>query len=262
MRKHFGTCLLLLLVTSAALSAHAQSAAERRYLVEVIIFKNVGADSSDGELWDQGFALPPGPGHNAADPPAPRPLAGAPIERGQLPEVSGVPVVRHPELVHMVDILSRLESSRRYEVLVRHAWTQPMRGRSDAITVPVGITPALTADAQTAMLYTPPAPVSGTVKMFEQRLLFVEADVGVRIPTALPSDPDSLSNPLDVEYRINETRRVKLNEVHYFDHPYFGLLVRVSRAEPAQQDPEPSPLTDEVQSGGSTQVPPAVAPPN
>jgi hypothetical protein len=32
----------------------------------------------------------------------------------------------------------------------------------------------------------------------------------------------------DVIYRLNEKRRFKLNETHYFDHPKFGVLVRVS----------------------------------
>ena len=29
-------------------------------------------------------------------------------------------------------------------------------------------------------------------------------------------------------YRLNEKRRFKLNETHYFDHPKFGILARVS----------------------------------
>lgn len=32
-------------------------------------------------------------------------------------------------------------------------------------------------------------------------------------------------------YRLNEKRRVLLNEVHYLDHPYFGLVVKVSPVE-------------------------------
>jgi hypothetical protein len=32
-------------------------------------------------------------------------------------------------------------------------------------------------------------------------------------------------------YRLNERRRVKLSETHYFDHPKFGALVRVSPAK-------------------------------
>ena len=31
-----------------------------------------------------------------------------------------------------------------------------------------------------------------------------------------------------VIYRLNEKRRVLLNEVHYLDHPEFGAVVKVS----------------------------------
>lgn len=259
MRKYLAKCLLPLVVALAALPADAQPNVERRYLVEVIIFKNTGPDSSDGELWDQGFVLPPTTPDGLAEPPAPDYVYDAPAGAAELPRLPEQPVIHGKELVHMIDILSKLESSQRYEVLVRHAWTQPMRDKSNAIPVPVGLNPALTADA--AMLYAPPTPVAGTVKMFEQRLLFIEADVTARMATALANDPGSLVSPVDIEYRIKETRRVKLNEVHYFDHPYFGLLVRVSRAEPVELQPQP-PLTDEAAPGASTQVPPAAAPPN
>ena len=34
----------------------------------------------------------------------------------------------------------------------------------------------------------------------------------------------SPNNPI---YRINEKRRIKLNEIHYFDHPKFGVIATV-----------------------------------
>ena len=42
--------------------------------------------------------------------------------------------------------------------------------------------------------------------------------------TQLPTDP--------VDYvRLTESRRIKLNELHYFDHPLFGVILQVSRFE-------------------------------
>ena len=32
--------------------------------------------------------------------------------------------------------------------------------------------------------------------------------------------------------RLTESRRIKLNELHYYDHPLFGVIVQVSRYEP------------------------------
>jgi hypothetical protein len=35
-------------------------------------------------------------------------------------------------------------------------------------------------------------------------------------------------SPRSIKYRLNEKRRFKFNETHYFDHPKFGILARVS----------------------------------
>lgn len=32
-------------------------------------------------------------------------------------------------------------------------------------------------------------------------------------------------------YRLNQNRRIKLNEIHYFDHPQFGIIIQVSPYE-------------------------------
>jgi hypothetical protein len=68
----------------------------------------------------------------------------------------------------------------------------------------------------------------------------LESDLILDLPMYAPEG----SLPVDVEipglepaptpesrYRINERRRVRFNEQHYFDHPRFGLLLRVERSE-------------------------------
>ncbi len=39
--------------------------------------------------------------------------------------------------------------------------------------------------------------------------------------------PDSVYTETPVIYRINEKRKLKLNEIHYFDHPKFGVIATV-----------------------------------
>jgi hypothetical protein len=47
-----------------------------------------------------------------------------------------------------------------------------------------------------------------------------------------PQEPEPEVTPEpESRYRINERRRVRFNEQHYFDHPRFGVLLRVERAE-------------------------------
>lgn len=44
------------------------------------------------------------------------------------------------------------------------------------------------------------------------------------------SVPLGVENPVDY-VRLTETRRLRLNELHYFDHPMFGMILQVSRYE-------------------------------
>jgi hypothetical protein len=95
-----------------------------------------------------------------------------------------------------------------YRLLFSSSWQQPLAERSAAPAVPV-----VPPDPQRFV-----AELTGTLRLYEAPpLLFVEADL-LFTPTAEPTS-----------YRLREKRRVKLNELHYFDHPHFGALVRVSR---------------------------------
>ena len=64
--------------------------------------------------------------------------------------------------------------------------------------------------------------INGWVKIYAQQLLFANIDL------------DYLG------YRLNEKRRLKLNEKNFFDHPKFGLLVQVSRLQPKPEEEKPS----------------------
>jgi len=58
----------------------------------------------------------------------------------------------------------------------------------------------------------------GAIKIYAEQLLFVNIDL----------DYDG--------YRMDEKRRLKLDEKHFFDHPKFGLLVQVSRLPKPQNE--------------------------
>ena len=55
--------------------------------------------------------------------------------------------------------------------------------------------------------------VQGSIKVYAKQLLFANLDLELN------------------GYRLNEKRRIKLNEKHFFDHPKFGVLLQVSRLE-------------------------------
>lgn len=60
--------------------------------------------------------------------------------------------------------------------------------------------------------------LQGFVKVYADQLLFANIDLEFQ------------------GYRMNEKRRLKLNERHYFDHPRFGILMQVSRLEKPKEE--------------------------
>lgn len=62
--------------------------------------------------------------------------------------------------------------------------------------------------------------LKGWIKVYASQLLYIHLDI----------DYDG--------YRMQEKRRLKLNERHFFDHPKFGLLVQVSRLNPTPKQTE------------------------
>jgi hypothetical protein len=56
------------------------------------------------------------------------------------------------------------------------------------------------------------------------------------VPVELGEEPVPEAKYQD--YQLEEERRIRLNEVHYFDHPAFGILVKVERYEAQEFRPE------------------------
>lgn len=75
----------------------------------------------------------------------------------------------------------------------------------------------------------------GTIRLRSTRFLHVDVDIAYfpeEISRFTASANDNGTVPLlqQADYvRLRESRRIRLNEVHYFDHPLFGVLLRVSR---------------------------------
>lgn len=103
-----------------------------------------------------------------------------------------------PEM--LLDEASRIDNSTDYRLLAHYAWGQEALPSSEA-----------------AVFLLPPAdfsqPLSGWIKVYASHLLFANLDLDYG------------------GYRMSEKRRLKLNENHYFDHPRFGILLRVSRQQ-------------------------------
>ena len=47
---------------------------------------------------------------------------------------------------------------------------------------------------------------------------------------AVQDEDETLFVQQQADYvRLQESRKIRLNEIHYFDHPFFGVILRVSR---------------------------------
>ena len=100
----------------------------------------------------------------------------------------------------LIDQATRIKNSADYTLLHHYSWGQkalPFRSSANFRVIEQDI--------------------NGWVKIYAEQLLFANIDV------------DYLG------YRLNEKRRLKLNEKHFFDHPKFGLLVQVSRLAPKKE---------------------------
>lgn len=112
-------------------------------------------------------------------------------------------------------VAATLQNDPRYRVIAHQRWVQPAEART--ATKPVVVR---SSDNE----------VDGTLLFYMNRFLHVELALGFQPPKTLGSSP--ATEPNGALYRINEQRRIKSQDINYFDHPKFGALVRVAPAGP------------------------------
>ena len=77
----------------------------------------------------------------------------------------------------------------------------------------------------------------GTIKLRSSKFLHVDVDMAYfpeyfsRQSEMLEEDNDDIIEKRADYVRLKESRKIKLNEIHYFDHPLFGIILRVSRVK-------------------------------
>jgi len=211
----------------ALLPAMAGSAdAPSLYDVEVIVFSNRSA-ADDGE---QMIASPA----NAAP-------AGSVFPAGQFTELD-------PQSYTMNSISSTLASAPGYHVLFHHAWRQLAYDRTNAADYPVHSLADNSHDS-----------VTGTITLIRERYLHLDVDLlltsaGSSAPVLYSAGPGNAP-----AWRLSEKRRIRSGELHYFDHPRFGVIVRVtpyvSPDQPTAPPAEEEVLPEDVQVPVEEEVP-------
>ncbi len=162
-----------------------------------------------------------------------------------------LPASRH----RLQGVYQTLRQSRDYRPKYHIAWLQPGQDGSRAralhlqqddsgslfeLTMP----PARVTDPMPTGFYEPvKLLLDGTVRIRSASLLYVDLDMvlfrspasdSVVIPEQV-TDPQltgSMVPEKPAEYvRLTESRRVRLNDLQYFDHPRFGVILQVGRYE-------------------------------
>ena len=119
-----------------------------------------------------------------------------------------------PTASDLTPVATKLQNDGRYRVLLHRRWVQGADNKANAKPVVLG--------GENEEL-------AGYLRFYMSRYLHVELNLGFRPATgAVGTDGGS-----PAAYRLNEQRRIKSQETHYFDHPKFGAVVRVLPASTA-----------------------------
>ncbi len=234
------------------------------YHLEIVLFRNTNPPSTiSKETWPDIFGTasvehliyPTFPDLAPATPPPPNAAPGQKKSPEKAPPPPSQQYYRFLgqrdfKLSATVAKLARLPG---YEVMLHTAWRQPAIDLQDNSAVYLfdgmmfpehplegGFSPNGAATPVGAMPESPvfnPPRFSGTVKLAAGRYLHVDLDVLLRGLTQRDESVDANGNLIASAhtgiqgYRLDETRRIKIGEVHYFDHPAFGALVLVAATE-------------------------------
>jgi len=172
------------------------------YIVEAIVFSNQADALSGSEFW------------NAEDPRIQRAESKL-AQRLSLSQVPTEPL----GLVVLAGAFKKLSSSPEHQILQAKSWIQPEASYADSLLIDMG-----------------DQSLSGTIKIYAPNLLFAELTLRYA-----PGEMLSLPDPSLPRFYIDEKRKIKLKETHYFDNPGFGVILNVRRAETAGANNASSP---------------------
>lgn len=110
-------------------------------------------------------------------------------------------------------VAGALQRSGAYRVLAHRLWRQSAYDRNSAVPYLLHTTAGSSVRE-----------VDGSITLIRERYLHLAVDLTLASPGAL--------------YRLDETRRIRSGELHYFDNPRFGVIARVTPYESDDSAPD------------------------
>lgn len=127
------------------------------------------------------------------------------------PDPTAMVIEGTPPSAEFASAMAAMQSDGRYRVLLHKRWSQTAEPKS----------------GQPPVLLSADSALSGTFRFYLSRFLHAELNLAYQPLTGAIGAGTSENEGLP-SFVINEQRRVKSNDMNYFDHPKFGVLVRVS----------------------------------
>jgi hypothetical protein len=201
MRQSVFSLAFLTLLSLIIAPAHAD------YLIELIIFEPTSQQGWLDEYW---------------------PLLPAKLDRHDKDQDLGSSTATNRHLLNethftLKEIAKRLTSTGEYKIVSHTAWTQPAESRQSGYTwLPEG-------SSRTGL------PLQAKIRFYKQK--FEHIDIEIQLERKIPADVISALaekkklSPADIgdswRFMLQDSRKTKPNDLHYFDHPMFGALLTV-----------------------------------
>jgi hypothetical protein len=178
-----------------AMTAAGLARAEPLYQIEVLVFARSGGPAGDETWFPADSAKPP-----------------AGVEQAILP--TGAPGADSP----LRAARQALQENSAYRVLAYKTWTQDAPARAGARAY------RLRGENDEN-----PRELDGTARFYTNKSLIMELDLALEGPDPNAGFLERLSaGDKPVLFRIRESRRMRARDTHYFDHPVYGALVRIT----------------------------------
>jgi hypothetical protein len=192
--------LLGILILALAGSASAQTSLQS-YDVELIVFRTLS--TATPENWQAESRGAHAPLQTAEEDSQDAEAIIAPLPTAPTMTFPALP----PSKFKLTALTDTLRRSRNYQPLVHFGWTQPGFPRGEARYMSIdGLVPANSG-------------LSGQVALARGRYLHLTLELTYDTPNG--------------ERRVmRQTRRMRSNERHYFDHPAFGVIAVITPAAP------------------------------
>ncbi len=208
--KHTSNRLLLpLFLLIAVMFSHAGYAAAcagstNCYQVEVIVFQNTAAQALQSETWNAHPALP-----NTSNA----------ISLQDNTNQSAYRLLPRSNFI-LGQQASALRQQGNYRILLHTAWQQPLPAPNNALPVHIS---AGSANGWN---------LNGVITLSRLNLINFATNIVLNLPVSelsSASQNTAFANQGVASFQIHQRQRMRINEIHYFDHPLFGMLVEVTR---------------------------------